>query len=59
MLFGDFSAYFARVVDGVRFERSDDYRFNTDEVAFRTVLSADGILVDQTGAVKYFVGGAS
>ncbi len=59
VLFGDFSAYFARVVDGVRFERSDDYRFNTDEVAFRTVLSADGILVDQTGAVKYFVGGAS
>ena len=59
VLFGDFGAYCTRVVNGVRFERSDDYRFNTDEVAFRTVLSADGTLVDQTGAVKHFIGNAA
>lgn len=59
VLFGDFGAYYTRIVNGVRFERSNDFRFNTDEVAFRTVLSADGILVDQTGAVKHFIGNAA
>lgn len=59
VLFGDFGAYYTRVVNGIRFERSDDFRFNTDEVAFRTVLSADGTLIDQTGAIKHFAGGAS
>lgn len=57
--FGDLSAYWIRVAGPIRFERSDDYRFNTDEVAFRTVISADGILGDQSGVVKHFVGGAS
>lgn len=59
VLFGDFSAYFVRVVNGVRFERSDEYAFNADLATFRAVIRADGILVDQTGAVKYFAGGAS
>lgn len=57
--FGDLAAYFARVVRGIRFEQSLDFAFNSDQVAFRCVLRADGTLVDQTGAVKHFVGAAS
>ena len=59
VVFGDMSQYFVRMVNGVRFERSDDYAFNTDLVTFRALLRADGALVDLTGAVKYFVGGAT
>lgn len=56
VLFGDFSQYFVRMVSGLRFERSDEYAFNTDLVTFRALLRADGALVDLTGAVKYFAG---
>lgn len=59
VLFGDFSQFFIRFAGGVRFERSDDYAFNTDLVTFRALLRADSSLVDLTGAVKYFAGGAS
>lgn len=57
--FGDMSQYFVRMAGGVRFERSDDFAFNTDLVTFRALLRADGILVDQTGAVKHFIGASS
>lgn len=56
VVFGDLAAYFVRVVNGVRFEQSLDYAFNADLVTFRCIIRADGILVDQTGAVKHFVG---
>lgn len=59
ILFGDISAYAVRVVNGVRFERSDDYAFGNDQVTFRAILRGDGMLIDQTGAVKHFVGAAS
>jgi HK97 family phage major capsid protein len=59
VLFGDFSQFFVRFAGGVRFERSDDYAFNTDLVTFRALLRADCSLVDLTGAVKYYAGGAS
>ncbi|MEV5538482.1 phage major capsid protein [Saccharopolyspora shandongensis] len=59
ILFGDFSQYFVRLAGGVRFERSDDYAFNTDLVTFRALLRADAALVDLTGAVKVFQGGAA
>jgi len=59
VVFGDLSAYAVRIVNGVRFERSDDYAFNTDQVTFRAVLRGDGLLIDQTGAVKHLVGAAS
>jgi HK97 family phage major capsid protein len=52
--FGDMSKYFIRIVNGVRFERSDEFRFQNDLVAFRCILRLDGALVD-TGAVKSFV----
>ncbi|WP_371612881.1 phage major capsid protein [Streptomyces clavifer] len=57
--FGDFSQYFVRMAGGVRFERSDDYAFNSDLVTYRAIIRADGLLIDQTGAVKVFAGGAS
>jgi HK97 family phage major capsid protein len=56
VIFGDLSAFFVRLVGGVRFERSDDYAFANDLVTFRALLRADSILVDQTGAVKHFIG---
>ena len=56
--FGDFAPFFVRLVGGVRFERSDDYAFNTDLVTFRCLLRADGTLVD-TNAIKVFKGGAT
>lgn len=59
MVFGDMSQYFVRLAGGVRFERSDDYAFDTDLVTFRALMRADGALVDLTGAVKVFAGGAS
>jgi HK97 family phage major capsid protein len=52
--FGDMSKYFVRIVNGVRFERSDDFRFQDDLIAFRCILRLDGALVD-TAAVKTFV----
>ena len=57
--FGDFSQFFVRLVGGVRFERSDDYLFNQDLVAFRCMLRGDGVLVDQTGAIKQYLGAAT
>lgn len=56
VLFGDISAYWARLAGGVRFERSTDFAFNTDQVTFKCVIRGDGLLADQTGAVKCFVG---
>ena len=59
IIFGDFSAYFVRIAGGIRFERSTDFAFNTDQITFKAVLRGDGILADQTGAVKVFVGNAA
>ena len=59
VIFGDFSAYFVRIAGGIRFERSSDFAFNTDQITFKAVLRGDGILADQTGAIKVFVGNAA
>jgi HK97 family phage major capsid protein len=59
VIFGDLSAYFVRLVNGIRFERSDEFAFNTDQVVFRCLVRGDGILTDQTGAVKHFIGNAA
>lgn len=59
VIFGDISTYYVRLAGGVRFERSDDFAFQNDLVTFRAIVRGDGILADQTGAVKVFVGGAS
>lgn len=57
--FGDMSAYYVRLAGGIRFERSDDFAFNTDQATFRCIVRGDGVLLDQTGAVKHFVGGTA
>ena len=57
--FGDFSQFFVRLVGGVRFERSDDFLFNQDLVAFRALLRGDGTLADLTGAIKKYQGAAT
>jgi HK97 family phage major capsid protein len=59
VLFGDFAQFFVRLVGPVRFERSDDYQFNTDLVTFRAVIRGDGTLVDRTGACMKFYAGAA
>lgn len=58
LAFGDFAQFFVRLVGGVRFERSDDFQFGSDLVAFRCLLRGDGTLIDTT-AVKLFKGGAT
>jgi HK97 family phage major capsid protein len=57
--FGDWSAYFVRYAGGIRFERSDEFRFDRDLVAFRGLLRADAALVDLTGAIKTFTHSAT
>ncbi|TFD80708.1 phage major capsid protein [Cryobacterium sp. Sr8] len=59
VLFGDLSAYAVRVVNGIKFERSDEFAFDTDQITFRATIRGDGLLIDQTGAVKHFVGAAT
>lgn len=59
VVFGDLSQYFVRLAGGVRFERSDEFAFNSDLVTFRALLRADSALVDLTGAVKVFVHSAT
>ncbi|MEB0200552.1 phage major capsid protein [Cryobacterium sp. 5I3] len=58
ILFGDISTYWVRFVNSLLIERSEHALFGTDQVAFRGVLRADGILTDPS-AVKAFTGGAS
>ncbi|MFJ6617590.1 phage major capsid protein [Kitasatospora sp. NPDC091335] len=59
ILFGDFSTYFVRQVESIRFERSDDYAFNSDLITYRAILRGDGDQVDTTGAIKHFAGAAT
>jgi HK97 family phage major capsid protein len=59
VVFGDFAQYYVRMAGGVRFERSDDFAFDSDLTTFRAIIRADGLTVDQTGALKVFAGGAS
>ena len=60
VVFGDFAQYVVRLVGPVRFERSDDFAFQTDLVSFRAVIRGDGSLIDRTGAcMKYYVGPAT
>jgi HK97 family phage major capsid protein len=58
VLFGDVSKYWVRFVNTLRIERSDQAAFTNDQIAFRGVLRADGVLTDAS-AVKTFKGGAS
>ena len=53
VLFGDWSRYFVRMVNGIKFEMSRDFHFDTDQTTFRAILRADGAMIDTSGAIKY------
>ena len=56
--FGETSALKIRIAGGVRFERSNDYAFGNDQVAFRAVVRAGAVGVDPN-AIKYFANSAT
>ena len=58
VIFGDLSTYFIRH-GAFRFESSRDYAFNAGLITYRAILDQDSNLVDQSGAVKHFVGAGS
>lgn len=55
LLFGDLASYIVRLVNGVRFERSDQFAFDRDMITFKAVIRGDGLLMDQSGAVKHLL----
>lgn len=59
LICGDWSRVVVRIVNGMRFEQSRDFAFNTDQTVFRCVMRADAALVDNTGALKAFVHSAT
>lgn len=52
MVFGDPMGYMARLVGGMRVERSDEFAFDYDLVTFRFLMRADGDIVD-TNALRH------
>jgi len=58
VVYGDFSGYYIRDVGSVRFERSDDFAFDSDMVTFRAIIRTDGDLVDEN-AVRALTQAAS
>ena len=59
VLFGHFPSYYIREVNGIDVAVSDDFAFDYSVRTFRVQLRTDGLLIEQTGAGKHFVGGAS
>ncbi len=59
VLFGDWSRYFVRMVNGIKFEMSRDFHFDTDQTTFRAILRADGAMIDTSGAIKYLKNSAT
>lgn len=56
--FGDWSALKVRIAGGLRFERSNEYGFGNDQVAFRAIVRTGSVVVDPN-AVKYFAHSAT
>ena len=59
IIYGTLDKYMIRQAGPFRFERSDEFAFTSDLITFKWAMRYDGDLLDQTGAVKHFVGGAS
>lgn len=59
VLFGDMTRYYVRAVNGLRFERSDEFAFDRDVLTFRALWRADGALIDTSGAIRAFQGGTA
>lgn len=56
--FGEWDALKVRIAGGMRFERSDQYAFGNDQVAFRALIRAGAVTVDPN-AVKFFQNSAT
>jgi HK97 family phage major capsid protein len=56
VLFGDFSKYYVRQVNGVQVEKSFEYGWGSDLVSYKVTWRGDGGLSDTTGALKTLVG---
>lgn len=56
--FGEWAALKVRIAGGIRFERSDQYAFGNDQVAFRALVRTGAVTVDPN-AVKYFANSAT
>jgi HK97 family phage major capsid protein len=44
--FGSFAGYWVRDVTPLRFDRSDDFKFDSDVVSFRVIYRTDGKVGD-------------
>jgi HK97 family phage major capsid protein len=53
VIYGDWSRYFVRMVNGIRFEADGSIGFDRDVTQFRAILRLDAALVD-TSALKTF-----
>lgn len=58
IIFGDFSSLVVRIAGGIRFERSDDFAFNTDMATFKAVARHGTVSVD-ANALKTFTHSAT
>jgi HK97 family phage major capsid protein len=56
--FGDWSSLIIRIAGGMRFERSAEFAFDKDQIAFRGVVRTGSSVLDPN-AVKYFVHSAT
>jgi HK97 family phage major capsid protein len=56
--FGEMAALKIRIAGGIRFERSNEYAFNADQVAYRAVVRTGAVTVDPN-AVKFFANSAT
>jgi HK97 family phage major capsid protein len=56
VLFGDLSKYRIRFAGPLRVERSLDAKFTTDQVVYRFIQRADGLLVDELSAKVLTIG---
>jgi HK97 family phage major capsid protein len=59
VLFGDLSKYRIRFAGPLRVERSLDAKFTTDQVVYRFIQRADGLLVDELSAKVLTIGGGA
>ena len=58
MYFGDLSALLVRIAGGLRFERSDDFKFGNDQISFRGIVRCGAVGLDPN-AVKHLLHPAS
>lgn len=56
ILFADLSKYRVRFAGSLRVDRSVDAKFSTDQIVYRFLQRADGLLVDARGAKVLTVG---